>query len=157
MDEQLEVLNLLWSEPLVNFKGKRHTILDAGLNPMPVQQPIPLWFGGHAEPMLRRCAKWGAGWMPNYRTVEQCTPALAALDQYLKEEGRSRRNFGLEPRIGYGKGDEAMWHKLIGEWQGAGATHLTVNTMGAGFQKPDEHVKALRHFAETVLPIYAGA
>src|SRR5690606_23356748 len=60
MDEQLEVLNRLWTQRLVNFHGKRHIILDAGLKPMPVQQPIPLWFGGHAENMLRRCAKWGA-------------------------------------------------------------------------------------------------
>ena len=156
LEEQLEVLNLLWTKPLVEFKGKWHTIPDAGLNPMPVQQPIPLWFGGHAEAMLRRCAKWGAGWMPNFRTVEQAAPHLATLEEYLKAEGRSRDSFGLEPRVGYGKGDESNWRTLIDEWKGVGATHLTVNTMGAGFKSPDQHVKALRHFAETILPTYAG-
>jgi probable F420-dependent oxidoreductase len=156
LEEQLEVLNLLWTKPLVNFKGKWHTIPDAGLNPMPVQQPIPTWFGGHAEGMLRRCAKWGAGWMPNFRTAEQAAPALATLEEYLKAEGRSRDGFGLEPRVGYGKGDEDGWRTLIDEWKGVGATHLTVNTMGAGFKSPDQHVKALRHFAETILPTYAG-
>jgi probable F420-dependent oxidoreductase len=156
LEEQVEVLNLLWTKPLVNFSGKRHTIPDAGLNPMPVQQPIPLWFGGHAEAMLRRCAKWGAGWMPNFRTVEQAAPSLALLDQFLAAEGRSRADFGLEPRIQYGKGDETQWRTLIDEWKAAGATHLTVNTMGAGFKSPDEHVNALRHFAETLLPTYAG-
>lgn len=156
LEEQLELLNLLWTKPLVNFKGKWHTIPDAGLNPMPVQQPIPTWFGGHAEGMLRRCAKWGAGWMPNFRTVEQAAPHLATLEEYLKAEGRSRDSFGLEPRVGYGKGDESNWRTLIDEWKGVGATHLTVNTMGAGFKSPDQHVKALRHFAETILPTYAG-
>jgi probable F420-dependent oxidoreductase len=156
MEEQLEVLNLLWTQPLVTFQGKYHTIPDAGLNPMPVQQPIPLWFGGHAEAMLRRCAKWGAGWMPNYRTVEQCAPALKLLGEFLSAEGRSSRDFGLEPRISYGKGDEDQWRKLIDEWQGVGASHLTVNTMGSGFKHPDEHIKALRHFAERMLPTYAN-
>lgn len=156
LEEQLEVLNLLWTKPLVEFKGKWHTIPDAGLNPMPVQQPIPLWFGGHAEGMLRRCAKWGAGWMPNFRTVEQAAPALAMLDGFLHAQGRSRADFGLEPRLAYGKGDEDAWRKLAEEWRAVGATHLTINTMGAGFTTPDQHVYALRHFAETMLPAYAS-
>jgi probable F420-dependent oxidoreductase len=155
LEEQIEVLNLLWTKPLVEFEGKWHKIPDAGLNPMPIQQPIPIWFGGHADAMLRRCAKWGAGWMPNFRTVEQAAPALAALDDYLAAYGRRRADFGLEPRVGYGKGDEGQWRTLIDEWQGAGATHLTVNTMGAGFTTPEQHLTALRHFAERVLPEYA--
>jgi probable F420-dependent oxidoreductase len=154
LEEQVEVLNLLWTEPLVNFKGKWHTIPDAGLNPMPVQQPIPIWFGGGAEAMLRRCAKWGAGWMPNYRTVEQSASALAMLDTFLKEEGRSRSNFGLEPRVSYGKGNVEEWRTLMEEWQGAGATHLTFNTMGVGFQTPDQHIRALRHFADSMMASY---
>jgi probable F420-dependent oxidoreductase len=155
LEEQLKVLYLLWTEPLVNFKGKWHTIPDAGLNPMPKQQPIPIWFGGHADGMLRRCAKWGAGWMPNFRTVQQAAPALATLDEYLKAEGRSRSDFGLEPRVHYGKGDMDAWRTTIEEWKGVGATHLTVNTMASGFTKPEQHIHALRHFAENILPRYA--
>lgn len=155
LEEQLEVLNLLWTKPLVKFEGKWHSIPDAGLNPMPVQQPVPLWFGGHAEGMLRRCAKWGAGWMPNFRSVEQAAPSLALLNEMLQAQGRSRSDFGLEPRLSYGKGDEEQWRKLADEWWGEGATHLTINTMGSGFKSPDQHIKALRHFAETMLPVYA--
>jgi probable F420-dependent oxidoreductase len=107
LDEQLEVLNLLWTEPLVTYKGKWHTILDAGLNPMPVQRPIPLWFGGHDERMLRRCAKWGTGWMPDFRTVEQAAPALAKLEEYLKVEGRRRSDFGVLAHAD--RGMEGRW------------------------------------------------
>jgi probable F420-dependent oxidoreductase len=156
MDEQLEVLNLLWTEPLVTFKGKWHTISDAGLNPLPVQRPIPLWFGGHHESVLRRCAKWGAGWMPNYRSVEEAAPALAMLDGFLRQEGRSRANFGLEPRVAYGKGNEEAWRKSLDAWAAENASHFTVNTMGSGFTSPEEHLRALRHFAETMIPTYAG-
>ncbi len=155
-DEQLEVLNLLWTQPLVTFAGKYHTIEDAGLNPMPVQQPIPIWFGGHADVVMARVAKWGAGWMPNYRTPQEAAHALATLDARLAEVGRSRPAVGLEARIAYGRGDADQWARLIDDWRAAGATHLTINTMGSGFTRPDEHVAAVRHFAEAVLPVYAG-
>ena len=49
-EEQIEVLRALWTEPLVTYEGKWHTIPDAGLNPLPVQRPIPLWFGGTCGP-----------------------------------------------------------------------------------------------------------
>src|ERR1700738_4753914 len=49
IEEQVEVLRKLTSEPVVEFRGKWHTIDRAGLNPLPVQRPIPIWFGGSAE------------------------------------------------------------------------------------------------------------
>jgi len=65
VEEQVELLRKLWTEPLVTFDGKYDHIPDAGLNPLPVQQPIPLWFGGQAEVVLRRIARMGDGWLPN--------------------------------------------------------------------------------------------
>jgi probable F420-dependent oxidoreductase len=70
IEEQVQVLRKLWTEELVTFEGRWHTIPDAGLNPLPVQRPIPLWFGGHADPVLRRIAGLGDGWLPNYRSAE---------------------------------------------------------------------------------------
>ena len=156
LDEQLEVLHKLWTEPLVTFAGKYHTIPDAGLNPLPVQRPIPIWFGGHADVVMRRVARWGAGWRPNYRTPEDAAATLAVLDRCLAEAGRSRPDVGLEARVAFGKGDAEQWAHLIDGWRAVGATHLTVNTMGSGFTRPDEHVAALVRFAESVLPVYAG-
>ena len=65
----MQVLRLLWTQPLVTFQGRWHHIPDAGLNPMPVQRPIPLWFGGSAEPVLERTARLADGWMPNFKRV----------------------------------------------------------------------------------------
>ncbi len=75
-EEQVEVLRLLWTQPLVNFQGRWHHIPDAGLNPMPVQRPIPLWFGGSAEPVLERTARLADGWMPNFKRVAGCADPL---------------------------------------------------------------------------------
>ncbi len=148
MDEQIEVLKRLWTEPLVTYEGRWHTIPDAGILPMPVQRPIPIWFGGHADAVLRRVARVGDGWLPNYRTAADARPHLETLDNYLAENGRSRADIGLEPRLRYGDGDLDALAKQIEEWQAVGATHITLNTMYAGLKTAEAHLAAARRFAE---------
>lgn len=151
IEEQVLLLRNLWTEPLVDFKGMWHTIPDAGINPLPVQRPIPIWFGGRDERALRRLARLADGWMPNQRSVAEARPSLALLDRFLEEAGRSRREFGLEPRIAYGAGDPKTWAAAMLEWEAEGATHLSFNTMGSGFTTPQEHIQAIRKFAKVAL------
>ena len=148
MDEQVELLRLLWSKPLVDFKGQWHTIPDAGLNPLPVQRPIPLWFGGNAEAALRRLARLGDGWIALHRCAADARPALEMLNRFLEQAGRTRSQLGLEARISYDTGDPNAWETSVREWQAEGATHLSFNTMGSGFQTPQEHIEAIRKFAQ---------
>ena len=150
IEEQVDLLQQLWTQPLVTFQGQWHTVPDAGLNPMPIQQPIPIWFGGHAEAVMRRVAKSGAGWMPNYRSVADAQPTLAILDRYLAEAGRARAEIGIEPRLNYGDGQPGGWRAALEEWAAAGATHFSINTMGCGFATPAQHLAALRRFAELI-------
>jgi len=152
VEEQVEVLRQLWTQPLVNFSGQWHTIPDAGLNPLPLQRPIPIWFGGYADAVLKRMARLGDGWLVNYPPAK-AKPDLEKLDGYLSEAGRSRANFGVEGRIPYGDGNPATWTALIQEWQSLGTTHVSFNTMGARLDTPTAHLAALRKFAEVVGPI----
>lgn len=145
-EEQVDVLRRLWTAPLLTYKGRWHEIPDAGVNPLPVQQPIPIWFGGQADPVLRRAARLGDGWLPNARTVTQARPMLDKLVQYLEQEGRDPASFGLEPRLNYGDGDPQVWTSTLEAWRHAGATHLSLNTMYAGFDM-SQHLDALRRFA----------
>ncbi|MCL5996528.1 MAG: LLM class F420-dependent oxidoreductase [Chloroflexi bacterium] len=147
MEEQIAVLRQLWTQPLVNFTGRWHSIPDAGIKPLPVQQPIPIWFGGHATAALQRCARLGDGWMPNYRTAEEARPAIEQLERGLAQAGRPRDRFGIEARLSYGDGNPDTWQALMRDWQAAGATHFSVNTMGHGFGAPAAHIDALRRFA----------
>ena len=153
IEEQVALLRRLWREPLVTFDGRWHHIPDAGLNPLPVQRPIPLWFGGHADEVLRRAARLGDGWMPGYRQVEQARPALDLLHRSLEEAGRDPATFGLEPRLNFNLGGAAEWLATLRAWQQAGATHFSVNTMGCGFATPGDHLAALQEFARVALPI----
>ena len=151
IEEQVMVLRQLWAEPLVDFKGKWHTIPDAGINPLPVQRPIPIWFGGQDERALRRAARLADGWLPNQRSAAEAKSRLDLINRFLEEAGRPRSEFGLEPRLVYGLGDPKIWEKSMRDWQAEGATHLSFNTMGSGFKTPREHIQAIQKFAEVVL------
>ena len=150
IEEQIEILRQLWTEPLVNYEGEWHSVPDAGINPLPLQRPIPIWFGGHADAVLRRVATIGDGWMPNYKKAADAQPALEKIGGYLAEAGRSWGEVGLEPRILFGDGESDRLAAEIEDWTASGATHLSVNTMHAGFQTADEHISAISRFAATI-------
>jgi probable F420-dependent oxidoreductase len=150
-EEQVELLRQLWTRPLVNFSGAWDEIVDAGLNPLPLQQPIPIWFGGHADVVLQRTARMGDGWLPNYRTASEARPHLDRLRALIEESGRSPEQVGIEPRVSYGNGAPDVWRRELASWQDAGATHLSLNTMYCGFETPARHIEAIRDYAGAIL------
>jgi probable F420-dependent oxidoreductase len=150
VEEQVALLRALWTQPLVTFRGRWHAVDDAGLNPLPVQRPIPLWFGGMAAAALRRMAWLGDGWMTNARTPQDAAPLLSLLQDELAQASRPSAAFGLEARLQFADGQADAWHALREGWRSAGATHLALNTMGAGLDTPAGHIAALRRFAEAL-------
>src|SRR5438270_2561449 len=88
-EEQIEVMQKLWAQPHVAFKGRWHTIEDAGIKPRPASGKVPVWFGGHVERTLERIAKFGDGWMPlAYPPGDQAKAAFATLHRYAEAAGR---------------------------------------------------------------------
>ncbi len=150
-EEQVQLLKRLWTEPLITYKGQWHDIPDAGINPLPVQKPIPIWFGGHADIVLQRMARHGDGWLPGYASVEEAQPALDRLKAYLEEEGRSLEAFGLEPRPKLAGTNMDRVVRDAQEWKDAGASHISINTMGCGFSSLSQHLGALTQFATSFL------
>jgi len=65
---------------------------------------------------------------------------------YTREAGRDPKSVGIEGRIMVGQGSPEQWTKEIQAWKELGATHVTANTMKAGFSSPSGHVEALRRF-----------
>jgi probable F420-dependent oxidoreductase len=148
VNEQVELLRRLWTQPLVTHESIWHAIPDAGISPLPTQRPIPIWFGGQSEAAIRRAARIGDGWMPLYKSAEDARPGLDLLDANLEEARRSRAGFGLEARLSYGKGGPADWARKLEGWQAAGMTHLSLLTTDCGFTTPGEHLAALERFAK---------
>jgi probable F420-dependent oxidoreductase len=150
IEEQVVLLRMFWTQPLVKFEGRWHNIADAGINPLPVQRPIPIWFGGTDDRVLRRMAKLGDGWLPGSRPIEQARPMLDDLSHYLKAAGRDKSTFGIEPRLNLSQVGADGWNDFIQNWKELGATHLTVNTMGCGYETVSAHIEALSIFAKTI-------
>jgi probable F420-dependent oxidoreductase len=122
MEEQVEVLRRLWSEPYVTFKGRFHDFKNLGLN-RPLAAPIPIWFGTEtSEPVLRRVARLADGWM----SIGNFLPHVSRLQQYLREAGRDPANFPIRGSIVAGDGGVATWIETALKFQSAGVTHITL-------------------------------
>jgi probable F420-dependent oxidoreductase len=145
-EEQIDVLRKLWTQQLVTYNGQWHKITDAGINPLPVQRPIPIWFGGTDERALRRLAKLGDGWFPQMGPDEKCQAAIEKIRAYAKEAGRDPDQIGIEGRMHYDKGSAETWVKELEAWKKLGATHVSLNTMNAGLTAPAAHIEAIRRF-----------
>ena len=157
-EEQVQVMQALWSQPHVTFKGRYHTIDDAGINPRPASGHIPVWFGGHAEATLQRTAKYGDGWMPlAYPADETALAVFEKLRTMTKAEGRDPASIGLEVWLSLGSGDQKTWHDEAAFWKKAGVTHITGHTTFAmnhhkriaGHTAAD-HIAAITRFKEAV-------
>ena len=128
-EEQVQVMQALWAEPHVTFRGKYHTIEDAGINPLPPRRKIPVWFGGHAEVTMRRVVEWGDGWMPMaYAPGDEAKAAFDKLRGMAEAAGRDPAGIGIDTRTTAGLGSEAEWRDTMRFWKSCGATHITLVT-----------------------------
>jgi len=150
IEEQVEVLRRLWTEPVVEYQGKWHQIDRAGLNPLPIQRPIPVWFGGTAEAALQRLARIADGWFPNHKSPEGWTAVVERVRSYVREAGRDPAAFGIEGRLSIAKLTPEQWRAEADEWRAMGADYLGINTMGAGLQGPQAHIDQLRKVKEAL-------
>ena len=149
--EQIRLMRALWTEEVVSFQGRYHQVTHAGINPLPVQRPIPIWIGGNAEQVVRRVGGISDGWFPQFAPDSAGRERIAQMHDYAKQAGREPTDIGIEGRVGLSDGGGPDdWRKLAEAWAEAGATHLSVNTMKAGLKGPDQHIEAIRRFKEAV-------
>lgn len=152
IEEQVEVLRLLWRQEVVSYHGRFHTIVEAGLNPLPTRRSIPLWMGGVSESALKRIARLADGWFPQGPPDEDMRATLTQLRAWTAEAGRDPAALGIEARISVASGEPGEWVRQTEAWQALGATHASLNTMNAGYTSLEQHLEALRTYAEAVKP-----
>jgi probable F420-dependent oxidoreductase len=148
--DQVELLRRLWTQPSVTYAGEDEHVTGAGLAPLPVQRPIPIWFGAATPPAYRRAGRLGDGWFPLLPPGPKLDEARALVDAAAIEAGRDPSTLGLEGRVSWGAGGTATVVDHAERWRKIGATHLTVNTMGAGLGSVDAHLDALAVAAEVL-------
>ncbi len=127
--EQVQVMQALWAAPHVSYKGRWHTIEDAGINPLPPGGRVPVWYGGDQDVTLRRIARFGDGWMPNaYKPDDAARAVFDTLRRYTEEAGRDPAAIGLEPWLSVGEASEADWRAEVQAWKRLGVTRFCLTT-----------------------------
>jgi probable F420-dependent oxidoreductase len=147
--EQIALLRALWTQPVVTFAGRWHQVERAGINPLPVQRPIPIWLGGWDERVLRRVGRLADGWFPLRHPPEGWAATIERVHAYAREAGRDPSAIGIEPRFTL-RGSPDDWRQAADEWRALGATHLTVHTMESVPGTLDDHVRAIRDWFQAV-------
>jgi probable F420-dependent oxidoreductase len=151
LTEQVGLLRRLWTQESVTFAGKFEKVTGAGLAPLPVQRPIPIWFGATSTPALRRVGQLADGWFPLVAPGPQLDEAVAVIERAALEAGRDPAAIGMEGFVKVGSGDLARVQQQGELWRNARATHLSLDTMGAGLINVDDHVAVLASAAEVLL------
>ena len=145
IEEQVALLRRLWTEPTVTFDGRDDTVTGAGLAPLPLQQPIPIWMGAtSSDAALRRVGRLADGWLAMGQPGPTVTAAAETIRSAAAEAGRDPATLGLEGRIKVGDGDLDRITREAAGWRDLGATHISFDTMRAGLKTVDDHLSALR-------------
>lgn len=152
-DEQIPLLRRLWTEDAVTHEGDFDQVTAAGLAPEPLQRPIPIWIGGQSAPAYRRIGRLADGWFPQVRPGPPLDEALAIIGDAAVAAGRDPATIPMEGRVSWTADGLPKLVDHVGRWQAAGATHLSVNTMGAGLATVEEHLEVLASVAEAVGPL----
>ncbi|GAA0570366.1 hypothetical protein GCM10010172_63490 [Paractinoplanes ferrugineus] len=142
LDEQIALLRALWTRRSVTFAGSGELVEAAGIAPLPGRS-IPIWIGGASDAAYRRAGRLGDGWLPRLQPGPELDAARAAVAAAARAAGRRPAEIGMHGRIRSSPGFAAGVHR----WRAAGATHLAVSTLGAGFTSLKEHLGALRTVA----------
>ena len=147
-EEQIDVLRRLWTERVVTFDGRFHHLHAAGINPRPIQQPIPIWIGASAEAAVKRAARIADGFLPLRPLSGGWQATMDKVWGWLEEFGRSRSDFGVEGRLDAGSGTPDEWRAGYEMWRGFGASHLSIST--AGLRTPAAHLDRLREVRDAL-------
>ena len=142
IEEQVGLLRELWTQRSVTFAGEFDTVTGAGLAPLPVRRPIPIWFGGMSSKAYERMGRLADGWFPLVQPGPRLDEARGIVARAAEAAGRDPGAIGLEGRVDW-RGDRDDVLARIEAWRAAGATHLTLNTMGAGLADVDAHLSVL--------------
>jgi probable F420-dependent oxidoreductase len=147
LEEQVALLRALWTEQTVTMRTSEEDVVGAGINPMPIQRPIPIWLGAASPPALRRAGRLGDGWFPMVPPDQRLADAKALVDEGALAAGRDPGTIAFEGRVAW-NGDAAVFERQLEKWRSVEAPYLSVNTMGAGFGGADAHIAAIAGAAD---------
>ena len=116
LEEQIDVMRMLWTQPLVDFDGRFHRLHGVGINPPPTRS-IPILIGsGASDAVLRRVVRKADGWMP--LLIPGLDPidigsAVTKLRHFAEEAGRDPSSLPIHGRVYLGPGWQAAVEQAL--------------------------------------------
>jgi probable F420-dependent oxidoreductase len=147
--EQVELLRRLWTQQSVTFDGLDDHVSGAGIAPLPVQRPIPAWFGARSPAAYRRAGRLGDGWFPMVLPGPDLDAARSVIEDVAVAAGRDPKALGMEAVVRW-QGSTDRLVDDVGRWQSAGASHVSISTMNAGLISVDAHLEILESAADVL-------
>jgi len=162
-EEYLGAIRTLLRDDEPRFEGRHVSFHDIAFEPKPVQDHLPIWLGGDANPALRRAARHADGWMP-FTTDPDDLPAR--IDYIKSQPDYDGRPFDVcyslgalllrdghvpqhDPRAEQPKSAAELVDRL-GWLAGQGVTHTSLAPLG--MPSLEAYLDHLRWAAEEVLP-----
>jgi probable F420-dependent oxidoreductase len=143
MTEQISLLRRLFTEPTVTHDGEFERVTGAGIAPLPLQRPIPIWIGAQSTPAYRRIGRLADGWFPQVPPGPKLDEARAVVDEAAQRAGRDPATLGMEGRVSWSDAGVDKLVDQVGRWRDADATHVSINTMNAELGSVNGHLEAL--------------
>jgi probable F420-dependent oxidoreductase len=162
IDEQILVLRRLWTERSISAtgaQGEAYEIVEAGIWPLPLQQPIPIWVGGYSPASMKRAARLGDGWFP----IAPAEKAVETIGEFRLEIAKSGRGPGsvlfenviffrepspLKRDIRPHSIEEVA--RMVESWERAGADSVCIDTMRLGNMDGKAHIALIEKLATTI-------
>jgi probable F420-dependent oxidoreductase len=144
-EEQIELLRRLFTEPVVDFAGRFDRVDRAALVPKPAR-PIPIWLGGSGDAAFERAARLADGFIFFGGGADHAAAAWNRLRDRVDALGRPVEEFGGDYVV-LPQGSVSELTEQIDAWREAGGTHVSVVTMGFGFDLVDDHIDYLASVA----------
>jgi probable F420-dependent oxidoreductase len=145
IEEQIDLMRRLWTEPVVDFAARHHRVAGAGIAPLPLQRPIPIWMGAENDPRaFERVGRLADGWMALGPPGPVAATKIRMIRLAAEEAGRDPLTIGVEAWVNAADGDVGRIAAEIEAWTNLGATHVALNSRGPANRDVDAHLAVLR-------------
>lgn len=156
MEDQMRLLRRLWTERSFSDEGPDYKIVEAGIYPLPIQQPIPMWIGGFSPAAMKRAARIGDGWFP-LLDADKAAETIDGFREEIRRNGRDPAAVRFENLIFCCPYEAPQPRRLedvardVEIWEREGADSLCIDTMRFGAKgNPGAHIDLLRRIAAEI-------
>ncbi len=159
-NEQLEIFNTLFTQPLPSYRGRFYEFSPVGFQPRPVAGRIPIWVGGSTEAAFRRTVRYGDGFHAAFQSLETVKEHWARVGTLAEEAGRDPAEIELSLRVYLDfeggsdpakslAGNPARMREQIAQYAEAGVSHLVLDIVARGGTSGRQ--EAMERFASDVM------